>query len=120
MTEKPQPTIRWIAEQVCLHRRISIGQMLSRAVTDEVAHARQEVMWIANVQAGYSLPKIGAALNRHHTAVLAGVRAVTNRILHSDDTGTGYTADFVSMAEQIAGPVEDGIDRAVRRLEGRS
>ena len=55
---------------------VSMVEIMSNRRIAHVAQARQLFMWMAHREHGYSLPVIGSFLDRDHTTVLHGVRAI--------------------------------------------
>jgi chromosomal replication initiation ATPase DnaA len=76
---KSKAPIRAIVRQVAKLTGIPQEDILSPKRDRATARARQMVMWKAR-QEGHSFPAIGKALQRDHTSVLHGVRAINRRL----------------------------------------
>lgn len=79
-------TMRSILAEVCAERGVTETDILSQSRRRKIAHPRQDFMWRcrqvkrADGRDRYSLPQIGAFLQRDHTSVLFGVRAHEARL----------------------------------------
>jgi chromosomal replication initiation ATPase DnaA len=76
---RPQVKIRTIIAHVAKITGVPQDDILSPKRDRVTARARQMVMWKAH-QEGHSLPAIGKVLQRDHTSVLHGVRAINRRL----------------------------------------
>lgn len=85
LVPSPVTTMADILADVAQRHELTVAELKSPEKTRKVAYARQEAMWImAKVErkdgvARYSLPMIGAFLNRDHTTVIHGIRAYAAR-----------------------------------------
>lgn len=68
-----------IRDEVCMRRGVSLSEIMSRNRVHRIAHARQEVMWLAR-EAGKSTVEIGRFFGFDHTTVLHGCRAHERRM----------------------------------------
>lgn len=79
-------TMRSILAEVCAERGVTEADVLSQSRKRKVSRPRQDFMWRcrqvkrADGRGRYSLPQIGAFLQRDHTSVLFGVRAHEARL----------------------------------------
>ena len=79
------PKIRFIVSVVCNYRGVLPQQIKSPQQVRFIAYARQEIMYLAKRIADLSYPQIGDFLNRDHTTIMHGVRAVEKRMNACDE-----------------------------------
>ena len=85
-----------IIKAVSEHRGIPKEDILSACRLRPVAHARQEVAYLASEMTNASLSRIGQRLGRDHTSILHGIRAVRKRAVDDE-----YFKDMVAMREAV-------------------
>jgi chromosomal replication initiation ATPase DnaA len=79
-------TMNVIIDLVAEAYRVSPQAIRSRLRTPEVAEARQVCYWIAS-RLGWSSSLIGRVMDRHHGAIIHGVKAINNyRDISTDST----------------------------------
>ena len=71
-------TIAALIRSVAQSARIEVADILSPKRARKYSIPRQFIMFMA-FEMGFSLPRIGRILNRHHTTVLSGIRAERKR-----------------------------------------
>lgn len=69
-----------IIADVARKRHLTADDLYGDSRSRPIAHARQEAFWALHRGLRLSLPTIGRMFNRHHTTVLAGVRAHEKRM----------------------------------------
>jgi chromosomal replication initiator protein len=75
-----EPTMASIAADVAGKYGISIDALRSRDQTHDIAHPRQEAMYLMHKTGRYSMPQIGRYFGgKDHTTVLHGIRAHAKR-----------------------------------------
>lgn len=63
------------------YRQVTLDQLTGADRTRHIAWARQEAYWLLRRCTGLSCPRIGQIIgDRDHTTIMAGVRAVENRM----------------------------------------
>lgn len=67
--------LKEIVGRVAKAHAVTVADLKGPSRDERIVHVRRLAMREARKQR-YSLPEIGRALNRHHTTVLAGLRAV--------------------------------------------
>lgn len=76
-----RPSMHGIFEAVCAKHQVQLKDLQCEQRHRSLVIARQEAMYRAHREGGYSLPRIGRALgNRDHTTVLHGVRRHEKRM----------------------------------------
>ena len=74
-------TAEEIISRVAERNGITTADLRGPSQERRMAHPRQEAMARLQIELGWSTPRIGRALGgRHHTTVLHGVRAYTDRL----------------------------------------
>ncbi len=85
-------TMRDIAAEVATHHGITVEALKGPAQHRRIVRLRQEVMFRAYEERWadgrrvYSLPQIGAFLNRDHSTVIHGIRAHERRLGQNTET----------------------------------
>lgn len=72
---KPKLLMRTIAEEVAARHGLTLDQLKEHTNRHNIAHPRQEAMWVMVQQRGANLSAIGRFFGVHHTTVRYGVRA---------------------------------------------
>lgn len=85
-----KPTINFdmIVEATAEAFSLNPDAIFTKNRTREVADARQVVMYLCGLHTSLSTPAIGRRLNRKHTTVLHGQRAVADRMPHEPELVT--------------------------------
>jgi|GEM_PF-3767368 len=74
------PSIRRLAGAAAAEFGVTVEQLLSYRRMQRFVIPRQVVMHLAHTRLEHSLPRIGAALQRDHSTVFHGVRALAARL----------------------------------------
>ncbi|MFN3387482.1 MAG: helix-turn-helix domain-containing protein [Allosphingosinicella sp.] len=77
---RPRRTVAEVVLLVSSEFGVSRAELVSEHRGREIAHPRQVVMYLASQVTPASLPQIGRRLNRDHTTVMHGIRAVRKRM----------------------------------------
>lgn len=77
-------TFAQILHSVSEARGVPVQAILSTRRCHQIAHARQEVAFLARNLTTMSLPSIGKRLDRDHTTILHSLRAVKARMSQDD------------------------------------
>ena len=94
-------TMTVIIDLVAEAYRVSPQAIRSRLRTPEVAEARQVCYWIAS-RLGWSSSLIGRVMDRHHGAIIHGVKAINN---YRD-----ISAELTSLINHLRVNIEDKLD----------
>lgn len=78
-SNRGEPSIWRIALAVAEYTGVSVALMLRRSKVDDIAQARQLVMYLTRILTSQSLSEIGKFFRVHHTTVLYGIRKVDLR-----------------------------------------
>jgi chromosomal replication initiator protein len=80
MFEDRRLTVRAVIAGVAAHYGLSFADMAGPLRARRFSRPRHIAMYLAREKTGKSLPLIGQRINRHHTSVLHGLRAVRRRL----------------------------------------
>jgi hypothetical protein len=84
-----------ILDDVCQRGHVTRCEILGKSRARHIVKARQELWWCLRRHANsFSLHEIGKLFMRHHTSVLAGVRAHDQKIERLNRLTPGYAATF--------------------------
>ncbi len=94
-----KPTIHFdmIVEATAEYYGLNSDTIFTKCRVRDIADARQMVMYLCNKHTSLSTPAIGAKLNREHSTVIYGIKAVEDRLATSRDTVSALEAIEASL-----------------------
>ncbi len=103
-----KPSRRRIVRAVSAATGIPVQLLISERRDRYIVRARHVAMYLGNEVFGYSLSQVGHSMNRDHTSVLHGVRAIKGFLAEQDawvSRAVTYAQELIGSGERINPPM---------------